>query len=63
MAVLLIRLQQASDIKVEGTYRGGKRSFRIKPLTAYDEYGELVGADGAAILDELIAEIEAYEAE
>lgn len=59
----LALIQEANpDIIVEGITDEGRAQFEEKALTAYDKYDELVGADGAAILDKLLAEIEAYEA-
>ena len=59
----LALIQEANpNIIVEGITDEARAQFEEKALTAYDKYDELVGADGAAILDKLLAEIEAYEA-
>lgn len=39
-----------------------RAAYAQKAQTAYDRYDELVGEDGSAILDKLIAEIDEYEA-
>lgn len=59
----LDKITAASDIKVEKLTEEEREAFVEPAQKAYDVYKDLVGEDGAAILDELIAEIEAYEAE
>ena len=59
----LDKITAASDIKVEKLTDEEREAFVEPAQKAYDVYKDLVGEDGAAILDELIAEIEAYEAE
>ncbi|MCQ4726648.1 DctP family TRAP transporter solute-binding subunit [Anaerotignum faecicola] len=54
---------EESDIQVVDLTEEERAAFKEKALTAYDKYKELVGQDGAAILDKLLEEVAAVNAE
>ncbi len=55
----LDKITAASDITVEELTEEERAAFEAAAQSAYDKYREMVGPDGAAILDELIKEVEA----
>lgn len=58
----LEKIQDASDIEVVYLTKEERLMFKEASKSAYDAYKKMTGADGAAILDKLIEEIEAIEA-
>lgn len=57
----LEKIVAASDIKVEQLTDEERAAFKEKAMGAYDVYKNMVGADGAAILDKLMEEVAAIE--
>ena len=57
----LEKIQEASDIAVEKLTDEEREAFAEAAQSAYGKYKELVGEDGSAILDELMAEVAAAE--
>ena len=56
-------MQDESDIEIVTITDEEREMFREKAQSAYDQYEEIVGADGAAILEKLTEEIAAIEAQ
>lgn len=54
-------IKSSSDITVEQLTEEERQAFKEKAMSAYDVYKNMVGADGAAILDKLIEEVAAIE--
>ncbi|MDD5921685.1 MAG: DctP family TRAP transporter solute-binding subunit [Eubacteriales bacterium] len=59
----LKEIEKKSDIIVETLTPEEREAFKKKALTAYQTYKNLVGKDGAEILDKLMEEINTIEAE
>ena len=59
----LDKITAASDIQVVKLTDEEREAFKEKAMTAYDEYGKIVGEDGKQILDKLLEEVKAIEAE
>ena len=57
------KMQDESDIEIVTITDEEREMFREKAQSAYDQYEEIVGADGAAILEKLTEEIAAIEAQ
>lgn len=55
----LEKIQAVSDITVESLTDDERAKFKDAAMKAYDKYKEMVGADGAEILDKLLEEIAA----
>lgn len=55
----LEKIEAASDITVTELTPEEREAFKAASKKAYDRYAEVVGADGKAILDTLITEVEA----
>jgi tripartite ATP-independent transporter DctP family solute receptor len=53
----LDKIKASSDIKIEKLTDEEREAFKEKAMTAYDKYKDIVGDDGAQILDKLREEV------
>ena len=59
----LDKITAESDIEVTALTDEEREEFKAAATKAYDVYGDVVGADGKAILDKLLEEVAAIEAQ
>jgi len=57
----LDKIKAASDIKIEQLTEEERAAFKEKAKAAYDRYAKIVGSDGEAILNKLMAEVAEIE--